>query len=594
VPRPYDIDAGTRLAVVLSPSSMAAKRAFWTLVALLVAATPAGAGPEIQIHAHTQITFDGMGRGYDGRITAVGALRDKLTGDAIANQRITLRLDGEVYDAFTDDSGKFAVALPPMTGPHDLVLAFSGSSLLDPSELTVKGVEVDKQPVELQLTTVPITGGVQVVLTATSQGNPVSIRATIRAGAADADPGTLPVLGEVTSGNTINVLRKDAGGAGRRRVRAIFAGDPVYAAAQAETTFELKTATRTTFNLSSKKVAFEDRVSGSGKVVDEDGKGVARAPVTVLTESRQLEQTSTKSDGTFKIGFEAKLLGTGTHPLQAVVDVASPFLSPSRSDPVVVEIAPEQPVPITVTAAAFIITALVAAGFFIARSRPWDRRRKQQPPAERPAATDDKGEVKGGLTQAKPGLVSTLRRASDVGISGTIRDAVRGRPVPGAVVRVRLGGGSGTQAVAEHRAVAGDDGSFAIENLTPGEWKAKVIAAGHVSERFTLTVPHRGELRGVRVDLVPVREQVFSLYRVAAQPELPEARLWGVWSPRQIVDHVRRQRPRPALAELTNFVEEAYFSARVPDEDVLPSAQDHVDRAVRERAGAHAPRPPAV
>ena len=121
-------------------------------------------------------------------------------------------------------------------------------------------------------------------------------------------------------------------------------------------------------------------------------------------------------------------------------------------------------------------------------------------------------------------------------------------------------------------------------DLLFADWKAKVRAAGHVSERFTMTVPHRGELRGVRVDLVPVREQVFSLYKVAAQPQLPEARLWGVWSPRQIVDHVRRQRPSPALAELTDFVEEAYFSARVPDEDVLPLAQGHVDRAVRERA----------
>jgi hypothetical protein len=168
-------------------------------------------------------------------------------------------------------------------------------------------------------------------------------------------------------------------------------------------------------------------------------------------------------------------------------------------------------------------------------------------------------------------------------VSGTVREAVRGRAVAGAVVRLRFGA-AGQPAVSEHSVIAGDDGGFVVEGLTPGEWKCKVAAKGHVSERFTLTLPHRGELRGVRVDLVPVREQVFSMYRVAGQPLLPEARLWGVWSPRQIVDHVRRQRPSPALAELTDFVEEAYFSARVPDEDVLPAAQEHVERAVRERA----------
>jgi len=90
-------------------------------------------------------------------------------------------------------------------------------------------------------------------------------------------------------------------------------------------------------------------------------------------------------------------------------------------------------------------------------------------------------------------------------------------------------------------------------------------------------------LRGVRVDLVPVRERVFQLYRRAAEPILPEPRLWGVWSPRQIVDHVRSKRPSPALAELTDFVEEIYFSPRVADETVLPTASEQVDRAIRER-----------
>ena len=106
------------------------------------------------------------------------------------------------------------------------------------------------------------------------------------------------------------------------------------------------------------------------------------------------------------------------------------------------------------------------------------------------------------------------------------------------------------------------DGSFPFEKLAAGEWRAEVAAPGHVTERFAVTIPHRGELRGVRVDLVPVRERVFQLYRRAAEPILPEPRLWGIWSPRQIVDHVRGKRPSPALADLTDFVEEIYFSAR--------------------------------
>jgi hypothetical protein len=113
-----------------------------------------------------------------------------------------------------------------------------------------------------------------------------------------------------------------------------------------------------------------------------------------------------------------------------------------------------------------------------------------------------------------------------------------------------------------------------------------VLAPGHVTEKFVVSIPHRGELRGVRVDLVPVRERVFQLYRRAAEPVLPEVRLWGIWSPRQVFDHVRSKRPSPALSELTDFVEEIYFSPRLAEETVLSAASEQVDRAIRERARA--------
>jgi hypothetical protein len=569
---------------------MAAKHAFGAVVALLVAlgAIPRpAAAPEIAIRARTQLSFDGVRRTIDGGYLAVGQLRDRLTGDPLGNQQVVVTVGGVAYPTLTDPDGRFQLQLPPAAGPQDIALAFEGSATMDAADLTVEDVEVNKQPLELKLAAVPLSSsGVQVQVTASSMGVLVNVRTAIHAGPADAEPATLPKVGEITtggaSGSTLNLTRALAGGAGRRRIRAVFPGDDMYAAAQTDLTLELSTGTTTTFDLARKRVAHEDRIAGTGKVVDEDGKGVARVPVTLLAGDRRLEETSTRADGSFGFSLEAKLLGQGTFGLQAVVETRSPFLSPSRSDPVVVEIAAPQPVPIAFTLAAFAATALVAGGFFLARSRPWDRRKKQPLPADRPAAADDRGEVKGGLVQAKPSLVSTLRRASDLGVSGTVRDAARGRPVAGATVRLRLDGGGGDIA-AEFSAVTADDGSFAFETLSIGEWRAKVSARGHVTERFGLTLPHRGELRGVRVDLVPVREQVFTLYKVVAQPVLPEGRLWGVWSPRQIVDHVRRQRPSPALSQLTDFVEEAYFSARVPDEDILPAAQDHVDRAVRER-----------
>jgi hypothetical protein len=153
---------------------------------------------------------------------------------------------------------------------------------------------------------------------------------------------------------------------------------------------------------------------------------------------------------------------------------------------------------------------------------------------------------------------------------------MRGRPIAGASIEVSLGSERRT-------AVADAAGGFAFEDLAVGEWRVTVAAPGHVSERFATTIPHRGELRDARVDLVPVREQVFAMYRRAALPLLPTPGLWGIWSPRQVVDHVRRRRPHQALVALTDFVEEAYFSARAPEEAILPDAEARVAAAVREQ-----------
>ncbi|MGE3455303.1 MAG: carboxypeptidase-like regulatory domain-containing protein, partial [Kofleriaceae bacterium] len=257
---------------------------------------------------------------------------------------------------------------------------------------------------------------------------------------------------------------------------------------------------------------------------------------------------------------------------------ATSFIKRSQSDPVFITVAAPHPVPVSYTIIGFVATVFAAGGFLMARAKPWLRLKKPVRPAEQDV--DDQGEaepIAGGLVIARPGIVSTLRRAADDGFAGVVRDTVRGRPVSEATVKLVLGD-------VERAILSARDGSFALENLAPGEWRAEVGAAGHVTERFTVPIPHRGELRGARIDLVPVRERVFQLYRRAAEPILPEPRLWGIWSPRQVVDHVRAKRPSPALAELTDFVEEVYFSQRLSPETILETASARVDHAIRERA----------
>jgi hypothetical protein len=72
---------------------------------------------------------------------------------------------------------------------------------------------------------------------------------------------------------------------------------------------------------------------------------------------------------------------------------------------------------------------------------------------------------------------------------------------------------------------------------------------------------------------------MFAAYRRVAEPLLPAPAVWGLLTPRQIVDAVRARRPAPALAALTDYIEEKYFSARVPDEGELTEASRRVGEA---------------
>jgi hypothetical protein len=330
-------------------------------------------------------------------------------------------------------------------------------------------------------------------------------------------------------------------------------------------------------NLSTTKLAFEDDLVVTGRVVDDDDRPVAHAAVTLVSGDRRLAQAATNDKGLYRFAVEGEIIGQGQFGIQVQTDPGKPFIKSSRSGVEIIRVAQPQPVPVSWTIAAFLATAVAAGGFFAARNKPWRKLRRTPPPAEVPSQEGEIEQAAGGLVVAKPGIVSTLRRAYDDGFSGVVRDTVRGRPVPDAVVMLFFGD-------TERSTRTGADGSFTIEKLGVGEWRAEVAAPGHVTEKFAVTVPHRGELRGVRIDLVPVRERVFQLYRRAAEPILPESRLWGIWSPRQIVDHVRSKRPSPALADLTDFVEEIYFSPRLAAETVLPQASERVDRAIHERA----------
>jgi hypothetical protein len=574
VDRPYDI----RRAITYRVRWLAPLIAAW--VALAQGPAPAvRAAPPIDIKAQTQLVLERVRLLADGLVEVRGALVDRLTGEGIAQQRVSVRIgagrDAGHGSAMTSPDGKFrAIVRDAPPGPQPIELGFGGAGMLDPADPFTATTDPARAQVALELRAEPAAGGATLIATATVDDQPAELPIRLLFGPPTGD---LKRLADTRTGVPFQLTRAITGGPGTQRIRAAYAGDDSKQPATAELTLELGSTTTTTMELSSTSLAYEDELVATGAVTDEEGRPVARAAVTLTTGDRRLAQGATGADGKYRFEVEAEIFGQGQFGVKVRAEPSSTAVRPSDSPPAIIRIAAPQPVPVSYTIAAFIATALAAGGFFTARARPWRRFRRAAPPADAPASAGDAEAVDGGLVLNKPGLVSTLRRPHDDAFSGAVRDTVRGRPVPGAVVRLRLGD-------AECEARTADDGSFTLERLAVGEWRAEVAAPGHVTERFVVSIPHRGELRGVRIDLVPVRERVFQLYRRAAEPVLPEPRLWGIWSPRQIVDHVRAQRPSPALAELTDFVEEVYFSPRLADEAILPASSERVDRAIRERA----------
>jgi len=545
------------------------------LVALIgsaVGAAPAAAAPTVAIRARAELLLKSVRRLDDGRVEVRGQLRDRAAGVGLGGEPVTVGLGGvEAAAAITAPDGTFEAFAEAPAGPIDVQLDFRGGATIDAASVSAAAVDPSKAPVDLTISTQVTPLGVLVTVIATSDGVPLVAPVAVRVSSADDDEPHHDAT--LTTGTPQLIKRADALGAGTRRLVARYAGDPSHSAATTSAVVQLTSETRTELHLTDRDVGFDATLRARGRVTDADGTALARVTVTLLgDDQRRLGSATTGPDGKYGIDVEASLVGAGRHGLVAAVETREAWLRPSQSTAAFVDIGAPQPPPVLITVAAFAATALTALGFILAR-----RRREHgvaTSVAVEPRLVD---EPRGGLEPARASLVSTLRRASDHGFAGMVRDSVRSRPLAAATVELSLGAEA-------RRADTGDDGQFAFEALSPGEWTCRVQTSGHVAERFTVTVPHRGELRGVRVDLVPVRERVFAIYRNAALPLLPRPELWGIWSPRQIVDHVRAQRPPAALVTLTALVEEVYFSARVNEEAIISTAEARAADAIAERA----------
>jgi len=540
----------------------------------------------IRVKARTDLKLEPILR-RGGRIVVRGRLFDRASDEGVGGARVWVYFDRNRRTTLTDTSGRFDLRVPAPPGSHDLVVMFSGDAHHAPASVEIHGFDPSKNPLTLSLDLlkeVPYPPhDLRAHVTAKSNDTPVALPLTAvvsqsMSTGVDIPPQALPAVTTNDKGEASIPLPGTAlGKPGRKLIEVRFKGDGSYDAARARAEVLLVTATALTAELDDDDVAFESSVELSGKLVDNAGGGVPLGRIVVFANGKRVADTVTRGDGSWDANVSAKQIGAGKRKLDVRFEPARSWRKASAAKPLSIAVGEPKPMPVGYTLAAFGATALILLAFIGLRAKPWHNwawlHRDDDDDSDRDDDANERPPVHTGLAVARPSLVSTLRRAADHGVSGVVRDAVSGRPLAGARIEmIDTGDGAATTDSAR-------DGSFVIEDLNAGHWRATVRCNGYCSERFGVSLPHRGELRGVRVDLLPVRERIFELYQTVAQPLLPESGQWGIWTPRQIVDHVRASQPRPALAQLTDFVEEAYFSQRTPDEDILQQARELVRTA---------------
>ena len=101
----------------------------------------------------------------------------------------------------------------------------------------------------------------------------------------------------------------------------------------------------------------------------------------------------------------------------------------------------------------------------------------------------------------------------------------------------------------------------------PGRQILLTAALGYFPERLEVTLPHRGELRGLEVQLVSFRLRILDEFRTAAAPRLESPAAFDLHTPREIADGGSAE-----LVALAQLVEETSYSTRAAAPEDLARA----------------------
>jgi hypothetical protein len=323
--------------------------------------------------------------------------------------------------------------------------------------------------------------------------------------------------------------------------------------APAEAGLEVLRFRATSLSLAARSDPQTGRVVLEG-VLRDSRSGLANKAVGLFLGADHLATIWTSQNGAFRYATADLPQSESPRPalqLQARFDTDAPWIGASRSPVVVLQLhrsTPPSPLWLMVPLA---LCALLL--WLLSRRELQDRHEQRVSVPERGAGFH-------------PSRGASLR-AGSTHISGDVRDATSGRPVPTAKLTLQTTGH--TLAVAIDAAAR-----FQSPELRAGDWTFIIEAPGYATLSGRVTVPHRGEWSDVQVSLASLRSAALLAYRPAALRALPSLELWECWTARETLDNALRSGlASTSFVQLTEQVERAAYAEQPPNANDLVEIQ---------------------
>lgn len=499
----------------------------------------------------------------------------------------------------TGDDGAAQFEFPGVQpGEFALRVHFDGDELRDGVEKRWN-LDLSRRPTQLRLTAPP----------SLSLEQPIAVKLAL---SAEGQP--LPELIELSVGSqTSNVFLHEGHAefsfaapaqAGAKQVLwARFLGNPLFAPSEAQAQIQRNTRAKASLKLLSSHPRGEFRRNvkfwATGAAVDETGP-LAHSFVELWASQQdetgeatpiRLRHGETDDWGHFSWSLDRlddrqiDRLGERALPVTFFARVVpkQSYIQPCETQHVTVQFLQAEPLPLGL----FLLPPLSTVGLWLLswclrrfvgplrrRWQAWCQAAKA--PATLPTLPSELLASEPGIRLSQPGILSSLRKAVDYGIDGHVHDAAFGVPLVATVSLQKEGNLTDTP---DCLAVADAHGAFVLVAPSFGRYHLTCRCPGYLPQQLFVTLPHRGDCRGMQVSLLPMRKRLFAEWQRVAEQVL--RRPVSTCTPAEVLELVQADPSQlggpeqlPALSRLTALCEAAYYSPRlcVP-EMLVESAQ---------------------